>query len=96
MSIAATRRLRTSDYISSACGLGIVLTVLVLMDPRVSVKLTRTFYPSPAEKLMSLGERAADLGKTVVLALKEQSIDNGPMLVMTVVGVLLVCFMVRT
>ena len=96
MGMAATRRLRTSDYISSALGFGIVLTVLVVMDPRVSVKLNRTFYPSPAEKLMSMGDRAADLGKAVVLALREQSIDNGPMLVMTVVGILLVCFMVRT
>jgi hypothetical protein len=96
MGIAATRRLRTSDYVSSALGFGIVLTVLVLMDPRVSVKLTRTFYPTPAEKLMSMGERGVDLGKVMVTALREQSIDNGPMLVMTVVGVLLVCFMVRT
>ena len=96
MSTAASRRLRTSDYLSSAFGFGIVLTVLVMMDPRVSVKMTRTFYPSPAEKLMSMGERAADLGKAVLLALREQSIDNGPMLVMTAVGILLVCFMVRT
>ena len=96
MGMAATRRLRTSDYLSSALGFGVVLTVLVVMDPRVSVKLNRTFYPSPAEKLMSMGERAADLGRAVLLALREQSIDNGPMLVMTVVGILLVCFMVRT
>jgi hypothetical protein len=96
MGMAATRRLRTSDYLSSAFGLGIVLTVLVVMDPRVSVKLNRTFYPSPAEKLLSIGERMADLGKAALLALREQSIDNGPMLVMTVVGILLVCFMVRT
>lgn len=96
MGFAATRRLRTSDFLSSAFGFGVVLTVLVVMDPRVSVKLNRTFYPSPAEKLMSMGERMADLGRTVLLALHEQSIDNGPMLALTVVSILLVCFMVRT
>lgn len=96
MGNAATRRLHSRDYLSSAFGFGVVLTVLVVMDPRVSVKLTRTFYPSPAEKLMSMGDRAADLGRTVLLALRDQSIDNGPMLVMTVVAILLVCFMVRT
>ena len=96
MGNAAARRLLPRDYLSSAFGFGVVLSVLVVMDPRVSVKLTRTFYPSPTEKLMSMGERAADLGRVVLLALREQSIDNGPMLVMTAVGVLLVCFMVRT
>lgn len=96
MGNAAARRLQTRDYLSSAFGFSVVLAVLVFMDPRVSVKFSRTFYPSPAEKLMSMGERAAELGKAVVMALREQSIDNGPMLVMTVVGILLVCFMVRT
>lgn len=96
MGNAATRRLHTRDYLSSAFGFSVVLTVLVMMDPRVSVKLTRTLYPSPAEKLMSMGERGADLARAVLMALREQSIDNAPMLVMTVVGILLVCFMVRT
>jgi hypothetical protein len=96
MGNVAARRLHPRDYLSSAFGFGVVLTVLVVMDPRVSLKLTRTFYPSPAEKLLSMGERAADLGGAVLLALREQSIDNGPMLVMTAVGILLVCFMVRT
>jgi hypothetical protein len=96
MGNAAARRLQTRDYLSSAFGFGVVLTTLVIMDPRVSITFSRTFYPSPAEKLLSMGERVAELGRAVLLALREQSIDNGPMLVMTVVGILLVCFMVRT
>ena len=69
---------------------------LVVLDPRVSYKFSRTFYPSPAEKIMSWGERLADLGAAVLVAVREQSIDNGPMLVLTVVGILLVAFMLRT
>ena len=30
------------------------------------------------------------------MAVRDQSIDNGPMLVLTVVGILLVAFMLRT
>jgi hypothetical protein len=96
MSNAGVRKLQTRDLFGSALGFGAVLTTLVIMDPRVSLKLTRTFHPSPGEKLMSLGERLGDLLSAAAMAARDQSIDNGPMLVLTVVGILLVGFMVRT
>jgi len=96
MSNSAIGKLQTRDFVSSALGFGLVLTTLVIMDPRVSHKFSRTFYPSPAEKLMSWGERLLDFGNAVLMAVREQSIDNGPMLVLTVVGILLVAFMLRT
>ena len=96
MSNTAIRKLQARDYLGSAFGFGLVLTTLVVLDPRVSYKFSRTFYPSPAEKLMSWGERLADLGSAVLMAVREQSIDNGPMLMLTVVGILLVAFMLRT
>ena len=96
MSKTAIGRLQTRDFLGSAFGFGVVLTVLVVMDPRVSIKFSRTFYPSPAEKLLSWGDRLAELGKALLMAVREQSIDNGPMLILTVVGILLVAFMLRT
>src|SRR6185503_8997674 len=96
MSNTAIRKLQARDFLGSAFGFGLVLTTLVVMDPRVSYKFSRTFYPSPAEKLLSWGERLADFGSAVLMAAREQSIDNGPMLVLTVVGILLVAFMLRT
>jgi hypothetical protein len=96
MSNAGVRKLQTRDLFGSALGFGAVLTTLVVMDPRVSLKLTRTFYPSPGEKLMSMGERLGDLLSAMAMAARDQSIDNGPMLILTVVGILLVGFMVRT
>jgi len=96
MSNTATRRLQSRDFLGSAFGFGVVLTTLVVMDPRVSVKFSRTFYPSPTEKLLSWGERLSDLGHAVFVAVREQGLDNGPMLAMTVVGILLVAFMLRT
>ena len=96
MSKTAIGKLQARDVLGSAFGFGLVLTTLVVMDPRVSHKFSRALYPSPTEKLLSWGERLADLGGAVLVAMREQSIDNGPMLVLTVVGILLVAFMVRT
>ena len=96
MSKTAIGRLQVRDYLGSAFGFGLVLTTLVVMDPRVSIKFSRAFYPSPSEKILSMGERVADFGHAVLLAAREQSFDHGPMLIMTVVGILLVAFMLRT
>lgn len=96
MSKTAIGKLQARDLLGSAFGFGLVLTTLVIMDPRVSQKFSRALYPSPTEKLMSLGERLADLGGVILMAVRDQSIDNGPMLALTVVGILLVAFMVRT
>ena len=96
MSKTAIGKLQTRDILAAAFGYGHVLTTHVVMDPRVSHKFSRTFYPSPTEKLLSWGERVADLGQAVLLAVREQSIDHGPMLLLTVVGILLVAFMLRT
>lgn len=96
MSNTASRKLQTRDFLGSALGFGLVLTTLVVLDPRVSYKFSRTFYPSPTERLLSWGDRLADLGAALLLAARQQSIDNGPMLALTVVGILLVAFMLRT
>lgn len=96
MSNTASRKLQTRDVLGSALGFGLVLTTLVVLDPRVSYKFSRTFYPSPTERLLSWGDRLADLGAALLLAVRQQSIDNGPMLALTVVGILLVAFMLRT
>lgn len=96
MSKTAIGKLQARDVLGSAFGFGVVLTTLVVLDPRVSHKFSRTFYPSPGEKLLSWGERAVDFGQTLALAVRDQSLDNGPMLVMTVVAILLVGFMLRT
>jgi hypothetical protein len=96
MSNTAIRKLQARDFLGSAFGFGLVLTTLVVLDPRVSYKFSRTFYPSPTEKLLSWGDRLGDLGSAVLHAVRDQSIDNGPMLILTVVGILLVAFMLRT
>ncbi len=93
---ATPYRLQARDIAGSAFGFGAVLTALVLMDPRVSHKFSSAFYPSPSEKLLSWGERLGALAQAVVAAGQQQSIDNGPVLVLTVVGILLVGFMLRT
>lgn len=96
MSRSAYGKLRVQDVAGFTFGLGVVITTLVVLDPRVSDKFSQTFYPSPAAKLLSWGDRLVDLARVLVMAVREQSIDNGPMLVLTAIGVVLVIFMVRT
>ncbi len=96
MSKTAIGRLQTRDVLGSAFGFGVVLTTLVVLDPRVSHKFSSAFYPSPSEKLLSMGERLVDFGRTLMVAVRDQSIDNGPLLVLTVIAILLVGFMLRT
>jgi len=93
---ATPYRLQARDIAGSAFGFGAVLTALVVMDPRVSHKFSSAFYPNPSEKLLSWGERFGALVQAVVASAQQQSIDNGPVLVLTVVGILLVGFMLRT
>ncbi len=96
MSNATSRRLQARDVVGSALGFGVVLTTLVVLDQRVSHKFSSAFYPSPTEKLLSWSERVGELLGAVFVAMRQQSLDNGPLLVMTVVGILLVGFMVRS
>ena len=85
MSKTAIRKLQTRDICGSAFGFGVVLTTLVVMDPRVSQKFSRAFYPSPTEKLLSMGERLVDLGSVVRGSARSEDRQR-PMLVLTVVG----------
>ena len=55
MSKTAIRKLQARDFLGSAFGFGLVLTTLVVLDPRVSYKFSRTFYPSPAGEIAVVG-----------------------------------------
>ena len=93
---AAYRRLRVREWVGSATGFLAVLATLVVLDPRVSHQFSRAFYPSPAEQLLSWGQRLADLSHIVLVAMRDQGITHAPILVMTAVAALLVGFMLRT
>jgi hypothetical protein len=81
---------------TSALSLAIVLTALVSFDPRVRVRFWSLFGDPGAGMLTPIGDRLGDLGSAVWMAVRDQSIDNAPLMVFGVVSVALVVFMLRS
>ena len=84
------------DMAGTTLGLGVVLATLMALDPRVSEQLSRTISPDPAAKLLSWGDRGLDLLRVMAQVAREQGADNGAMLVLLLIGLVLTVFMVRT
>ena len=81
---------------TSALSLGLVLAVLVSMDPRVRVRFRSLFGDSAGGVLSPLSDRLSDLGSVLWVAAREQSIENAPFVIFAVVGLMLVVFMLRS
>jgi hypothetical protein len=88
--------LRARDYAGSAAGFLTVLGILVVMDQRVAFKIAQLISRGPAGEIGPMAKWASELGRALMAAVKDQSIDHAPMLVFTAVALLLVGFMVRT
>jgi hypothetical protein len=83
------------EGIGSAISVAIVLTVLVSTDPRVKARVT-DLVGDPVEGGRAIGARTGELAQALWLALRDQSLENAPLLLFVVVGVALVLFMLRT
>jgi len=94
--VTVSPRNRVLDIMGTALGFGAVLGTLLVMDPRVSEQLARTFTPDPAAALVSWGDRLLALLRVAVDVAVEQGTDNVAMLVLLVIGFLLTVFMMRT
>jgi hypothetical protein len=88
--------LRARDYAGSAAGFLTVLGILVILDQRVAFKIAQLISHGPGGEVGPLAKWFSELGSALMAAVKDQSIDNAPMLVFTAVAILLVGFMVRT
>ena len=88
--------LRARDYAGSVAGFLTVLGILVVMDQRVSFKIAQLISRGPAGEVGPLAKWLSELGSAMMAAVKDQSLDHAPMLVVTAVAILLVGFMVRT
>ena len=83
------------EGIGSVISVAVVLTVLVSTDPRVKMRVTE-LVGDPVEGGRTIATRAGDLGQALWLAARDQSLENAPLLIFAVVGVVLVLFMLRT
>jgi hypothetical protein len=83
------------ESVTSALSFGIVLAALVSFDPRVRVRFRGLFGDTASTALSPFGDRVSDLGSVLWMAVRDQSIENGPLLFFSAVGVMLVLFMLR-
>lgn len=81
---------------TSALSFSIVLAALVSFDPRVRVKFWSVLGDPAGGVLTPLSERLGELGSTLWMVARDQSMDNAPFLMFAVVGVALVVFMLRS
>ena len=86
------RRLKT-DAAISALALFVLLAALVIIDPRVREQAMRLTSPSA---VVDAGGRFKDIGTTIAVAARDQSMEHAPMLMFAVIATLLVLFMLRT
>jgi hypothetical protein len=88
-----TARLGIREGIVSAVVFGIVLFALVSFDPRVRDHVSDLFASGA---VTPWGDRVSDLGGALISAVRDQSIDNAPLLVFATVGAVLTLFMFKS
>ena len=79
---------------TSGAVFGIILLALVSIDARVRERVGDLV--SGGDGLTPWADRASELGSALADAIRNQSIENAPLLVFAVVGAVLFVFMVRT
>ena len=89
-----TSKLGLRDGAISAAVFGVVLFALVSADPRVRDHVSDLF--GGAGTVSPWGDRAADVGSALWMAIKDQSMDNAPLLVFATVGAVLTLFMIKS
>lgn len=72
----------------------VVMLAVVSIDQRVRERFEDLVYSGSG--LSSVDDRATELGKALVTAVRHQSIDSAPLMIFTVVGAVLFIFMFRT
>jgi hypothetical protein len=89
-----TLKLGIRDGAISAAVFAGVLFMLVSTDPRVHDHVSDLFGGHIA--VGPWGDRVSDLGSALWMAVKDQSIDNAPLLVFATVGTVLTIFMFKS
>jgi hypothetical protein len=84
------------DAITTAGGVLVLLTALVVMDERVREQVTWRLTSPPSDIVADVSVRFREIAAILAAAAHEQSLIHAPLLLFTVAGVVLVLFMLRT
>jgi len=77
----------------SAAVFGAILFALVSVDPRVEAQVTDLMR---GVSVASWSDRLGDLGGALLMAARDHSIDNAPLLVFATVGTVLTLLMLKS
>jgi hypothetical protein len=86
---------RKRETIGSLLCLAVILAVLVSIDSRVQMSAS-AILDDPGGTMSPLGDRVSDFGDALLDALRDQSLENAPMMIFAVVGGVLFLFMLKT
>jgi hypothetical protein len=89
-------RRAVGEMLMSAGTVAILLFALVVFDPRIREQISRRVATQPANELASTGRYVESLSRVVVSVARQQAGANGPLLIFTLAGAVLVIFMLRT
>ena len=83
--------------ITAGGGVLMLLLGLALIDERVRYRLARLFTsPAATGEIASAGGRVRDLMEVLVMALRDQSIEQAPLVIFALAATVLLMFMMRT
>lgn len=86
-------KLGTREAVLSPAIFAVILLALASFDERVRDRVGNLVASGGIEPL---GDRIADLGDALVIAMRHQSIENAPLLIFTAVGAVLVVAMFKS
>jgi hypothetical protein len=86
--------MKLRQWLLSITVFALMLGALASVDARVRDRFVNLF--TGGDGISSWDNRVMDLGGALIAAVKYQAIDNSPMMIFAVVGVVLFFFMVRT
>lgn len=86
-------KLGIRDGTVSAVVFGIVIMTLVSVDPRVHEHMVDLFQSGA---MTPWGDRVGDLGSALWQAVRDQSLENAPLVVFATVGAVLTLFMLKS
>ena len=84
------------DALLSATAIAIVLIVLVAADGRVRDQLRALTTSAPTVTLAAAGAQLREATSVLILSVKTQSLEHGPVVVFVTVAAVLVLAMVRS
>lgn len=95
--MAAVLRRPLSGGLMTAGGLCALLIGLAVIDVRVRDQIARVFArQGPTAEMASIGSRIEEVAVIVAHAMRDQSIEQAPMVIFAVAATVLVLFMTRT